>query len=144
LEKYVFALVFTFLLHFCAKVSVVDIIEENLTVLLLHLVRGYDPITAPDLLQSDIPQSEKSKKIVLRGREEAVKIIDGVDDRLLVVIGPCSIHDPNAALEYCDRLQPLAEEFSEDLLIVMRAYLEKPRTTVGWKGMSHTVRKISA
>ncbi|KAK9362264.1 hypothetical protein V1504DRAFT_22832 [Lipomyces starkeyi] len=98
-------------------------------------IRGYDPITAPDLLQSDIPQSEKSKKIVLRGREEAVKIIDGVDDRLLVVIGPCSIHDPNAALEYCDRLQPLAEEFSEDLLIVMRAYLEKPRTTVGWKGL---------
>ncbi|KAK9469871.1 hypothetical protein V1512DRAFT_273703 [Lipomyces arxii] len=98
-------------------------------------IRGYTPIMPPDLLQSDIPQSAKSKETVVRGRDEAIKIIAGDDDRLLVVIGPCSIHDTKAAVEYCDRLVPLVKEHSKDLLIVMRAYLEKPRTTVGWKGL---------
>ena len=65
----------------------------------------------------------------------AEAILRGEDDRLLVVIGPCSIHDPSAALEYGSRLKPLMERFSEDLHIVMRVYFEKPRTTVGWKGL---------
>lgn len=64
-----------------------------------------------------------------------VDILKGQDDRLLVVVGPCSIHDPEAVMEYCGRLAKLAKELSKDLLIVMRAYLEKPRTTVGWKGL---------
>jgi len=74
---------------------------------------------------------------VLQGREEAVAIVNGTDEkqRLLVVIGPCSIHDPQAALEYCDKLLKEKEKHKDELLIVMRSYLEKPRTTVGWKGL---------
>jgi len=74
---------------------------------------------------------------VLRGRDESVAVIEQQDpkQRLLVVIGPCSIHDPKAALEYCDKLVTLKDRYADDLLIVMRSYLEKPRTTIGWKGL---------
>ena len=72
---------------------------------------------------------------MLRGRKESIAIITQADDRLLVVCGPCSIHDPATAVEYCGRLKQLADKLSSDLCIVMRAYLEKPRTTVGWKGL---------
>ncbi|KAF2645654.1 phospho-2-dehydro-3-deoxyheptonate aldolase [Massarina eburnea CBS 473.64] len=100
-------------------------------------IRGYNPLTPPDLLQHEIPQSAKSKETVLVGRNEAVQVVQGKDarQRLLVVIGPCSIHDPDAALEYCDRLLKLKDKYKDDLLVVMRSYLEKPRTTVGWKGL---------
>ncbi|KAF8252697.1 3-deoxy-7-phosphoheptulonate synthase [Wilcoxina mikolae CBS 423.85] len=100
-------------------------------------VRGYNPLTPPDLLQHEIPQTEKSKQTVLSAREEAVAILNGKDpkDRLLVVVGPCSLHDTEAALDYAKRLMVLKEKYADDLLIVMRAYLEKPRTTVGWKGL---------
>ena len=100
-------------------------------------VRGYNPLTPPNVLQYEIPQGEKSKETVLRGREEAVAVVNGTDPngRLLVVIGPCSIHDRDAALEYCDRLLAQKEKHKGELLIVMRSYLEKPRTTVGWKGL---------
>ncbi|KAJ4344933.1 3-deoxy-7-phosphoheptulonate synthase [Ascochyta clinopodiicola] len=100
-------------------------------------IRGYNPLTPPDLLQSEIPQSQKSRETVLKGRNETVEVVQGRDKngRLLVVIGPCSIHDPKAALDYCDRLVTLKEKYQDDLLIVMRSYLEKPRTTVGWKGL---------
>jgi 3-deoxy-7-phosphoheptulonate synthase len=100
-------------------------------------IRGYNPLPAPDLLQSQIPQTPKSKQTVLTGRNEAVEVVQGRDaqKRLLVVVGPCSIHDPAGALDYCDRLLKLKEKYNNDLLIVMRAYLEKPRTTVGWKGL---------
>jgi 3-deoxy-7-phosphoheptulonate synthase len=101
------------------------------------LVRGYNPLTPPDLLQSEIPQTPKSKETVISGRNESVAVVNGTDEnqRLLVVIGPCSIHDPPAALEYCDNLVKLKAKYKDDLLIVMRSYLEKPRTTVGWKGL---------
>ncbi|KAI9827614.1 MAG: hypothetical protein M1826_006276 [Phylliscum demangeonii] len=100
-------------------------------------VRGYNPLTPPDLLQHDIPQSAKSKKTVLKARRDVVRVVHGQDpdERLLVIIGPCSIHDPAAALEYGSRLLRLREQYEKDLVIVMRAYLEKPRTTVGWKGL---------
>ncbi|EPE28070.1 Aldolase [Glarea lozoyensis ATCC 20868] len=100
-------------------------------------IRGYNPLTPPDLLQHEIPQTPKSKETVLSGRNESVAVVNGTDSnqRLLVVIGPCSIHDPPAALEYCDNLVKLKEKYKDDLLIVMRSYLEKPRTTVGWKGL---------
>lgn len=100
-------------------------------------IRGYNPLTPPDLLQHEIAQSSKSKATVLKARDEAEEIVQGRDpnQRLLVVIGPCSIHDPQAALEYCDKLLKLKEKYQDDLLIVMRSYLEKPRTTVGWKGL---------
>lgn len=71
----------------------------------------------------------------MRGRQEAVDIITQQDDRLLVVCGPCSLHDPVAAVEYCQRLKALAHRLSDDICVIMRAYLEKPRTTVGWKGL---------
>ncbi|KAL2355035.1 phospho-2-dehydro-3-deoxyheptonate aldolase [Cryomyces antarcticus] len=100
-------------------------------------IRGYNPLTPPDLLQHEIRQSPKSKETVIKARSEAVEIVQGSDSRqrLLVVIGPCSIHDPKAALEYCDRLMKLKEKYEDELLVVMRSYLEKPRTTVGWKGL---------
>jgi 3-deoxy-7-phosphoheptulonate synthase len=74
----------------------------------------------------------------MKGRDEAMAVVHGKDSdkhRLLVVVGPCSIHDPEMALEYCDRLLKLKEKYQDDLLVVMRSYLEKPRTTVGWKGL---------
>jgi 3-deoxy-7-phosphoheptulonate synthase len=100
-------------------------------------VRGYNPLTPPDLLQHEIPQTPQSKQTVIDGREEAAAVVNGVDpkNRLLVIIGPCSIHDPKAALEYCDMLVQQKEKHKDELLIVMRSYLEKPRTTVGWKGL---------
>ncbi|KAG9518223.1 Phe-inhibited DAHP synthase AroG, partial [Aureobasidium melanogenum] len=100
-------------------------------------IRGMTPLTAPDLLQHEIRQSQKSKDTVLKGRNEASDVVQGKDERnrLMVIIGPCSLHDPKAALEYCDRLSVLKEKYENDLVIIMRAYLEKPRTTVGWKGL---------
>jgi 3-deoxy-7-phosphoheptulonate synthase len=100
-------------------------------------IRGMTPLTPPDLLQHEIRQTPKSKETVINARQEAVDVVHGTDKnrRLLVVIGPCSIHDPAMALEYCDRLLELKKRYEEDLLIVMRSYLEKPRTTVGWKGL---------
>ncbi|QIW98017.1 hypothetical protein AMS68_003535 [Peltaster fructicola] len=100
-------------------------------------IRGMTPLTPPDLLQHEIRQSAKSKETVIHGRNESVNVIHGTDPqrRLLVVVGPCSIHDPAMALEYCDRLLKLKEKYQQDLVIVMRSYLEKPRTTVGWKGL---------
>lgn len=101
-------------------------------------VVGYNPLTPPNLLQHEIALTDKSRETVLNGRTEAVAVVHGTDkerQRLMVVIGPCSIHDPDMALEYCDRLMKLKEKYADDLLIVMRSYLEKPRTTVGWKGL---------
>lgn len=100
-------------------------------------IRGMTPLTPPDLLQHEIRQSERSKQTVIQARNEAADVVHGTDSqrRLLVVVGPCSIHDPAMALEYCDRLLKLKEKYQKDLLIVMRSYLEKPRTTVGWKGL---------
>ncbi|KAI4288376.1 MAG: hypothetical protein L6R35_002364 [Caloplaca aegaea] len=100
-------------------------------------IQGINPLTPPNLLQHEIPQSESSKATVFSARNDIVSIINNTDPshRLLVVIGPCSIHDPAAALDYADRLLKLKKRYASDLLIVMRSYLEKPRTTVGWKGL---------
>ncbi|KAK2754216.1 Phospho-2-dehydro-3-deoxyheptonate aldolase amt16 [Arachnomyces sp. PD_36] len=100
-------------------------------------IRGYNPLTPPNLLQHEIAQTPSSRETVLTARDEAVAVVNGTDPngRLLVIIGPCSIHDPAAALDYCDRLLKLKHKYKNDLLIVMRSYLEKPRTTVGWKGL---------
>lgn len=86
-------------------------------------------------MQLEYPASEKSKEIIVSGRNQASDILHGKDDRLLVVIGPCSLHDPKAATEYAERLSKEAAKHSKELHVVMRAYLEKPRTTVGWKGL---------
>ncbi|OJJ36832.1 hypothetical protein ASPWEDRAFT_50259 [Aspergillus wentii DTO 134E9] len=98
-------------------------------------VLGYDPLLSPQFLQTEIPAPPHAIEAVRSGRAQAVEIIEERDDRLLVVVGPCSIHDPATALEYAARLKELSEKLSGDLCIIMRAYLEKPRTTVGWKGL---------
>ncbi|KAI0173035.1 hypothetical protein GGR52DRAFT_369552 [Hypoxylon sp. FL1284] len=98
-------------------------------------VLGQDPLIPPALLISEIPMTNASLQAVVKGRRDAVAVIMGRSDRLLVVVGPCSIHDPAMARDYALRLKELSEKLSDDLCIIMRAYLEKPRTTVGWKGL---------
>ncbi len=93
------------------------------------------PITSPKKLKDLLPLSDKVIDNVLNARNDIKKILAGKDSRLLIIVGPCSIHDPHAAIEYAERLKKLADEVSETVLIVMRVYFEKPRTTVGWKGL---------
>ncbi|KAF9138788.1 3-deoxy-7-phosphoheptulonate synthase [Linnemannia schmuckeri] len=98
-------------------------------------VSGYSPLLPPQIIQEELPMSTVSRKVVSLARQQAAKILRGEDDRLIVIVGPCSIHDPAAALEYAKLLKPLADELSGEILVIMRAYFEKPRTTVGWKGL---------
>ena len=98
-------------------------------------VRGLTPIIAPNDLKQVFPLSERGAAEVTRSREVIVDILNNRDARLMAVIGPCSIHDPKAALEYAARLAKLSAEIGEQIFCVMRVYFEKPRTTVGWKGL---------
>jgi 3-deoxy-7-phosphoheptulonate synthase len=98
-------------------------------------IRSIKEVVAPAEVQAEHPITETAAKTTALTRREIHDILAGRDDRLLVVIGPCSIHDPEAALEYAVRLKKLREEMTGDLLLVMRVYFEKPRTTVGWKGL---------
>jgi 3-deoxy-7-phosphoheptulonate synthase len=98
-------------------------------------VESLRPLLPPALLVEEIPASERGEAVVTAGRREVVEILEGRDDRLLVVVGPCSIHDPAAALDYGRRLLSLREELAGELCLIMRIYFEKPRTTVGWKGL---------
>ena len=93
------------------------------------------PMVSPNTLIKQFPQSEKASKGVFSARQVIKEIIYGEDKRLMVLVGPCSIHDTKAAIEYANKLVKLKEELDEDLFIVMRVYFEKPRTTVGWKGL---------
>ncbi|KXJ92528.1 hypothetical protein Micbo1qcDRAFT_182899 [Microdochium bolleyi] len=98
---------------------------------------GHVPLPSPAALRHEIPLVPALKDTVLAGRQAASDIIGGRDalGRLLVVVGPCSIHDPQQALEYCNRLLAVRDRYGDSLLLVMRCYLEKPRTTTGWKGL---------
>lgn len=98
-------------------------------------IRSFRQIPAPDTIRSELPLTARRALAVARDRDEISAILAGTDDRLLVVVGPCSVHDPIAALDYARRLAPLATDYAERLKIVMRVYFEKPRTTVGWKGL---------
>ncbi|KAL2316355.1 putative phospho-2-dehydro-3-deoxyheptonate aldolase [Schizosaccharomyces pombe] len=98
-------------------------------------IKGYDPVISPALIQSELAASDETLAFVSDQRRQAADIIAGRDDRLLLIVGPCSLHDPVAAKEYAVRLQKEAIKHKKDLHIIMRAYLEKPRTTVGWKGL---------
>ncbi len=89
----------------------------------------------PEKINAELPLSDRSVMTTLTTRESIHNILAGHDDRLLIISGPCSIHDPAAAIEYAGRLLPLREKYQKDLVIVMRVYFEKPRTTVGWKGL---------
>lgn len=98
-------------------------------------IASIQPLITPAQLKQDIPLTEKARATVLAGRQAVRDILNGEDKRLFVVIGPCSIHDVKAAHEYADRLLALREKVKDTLYIIMRVYFEKPRTTVGWKGL---------
>ncbi|MGL4306473.1 MAG: 3-deoxy-7-phosphoheptulonate synthase [Mycobacteriaceae bacterium] len=92
-------------------------------------------LPTPQTLLQELPLSDAQTAFVHSSRDEVAAIVDGIDDRLLVVVGPCSIHDPSAALDYAELLKNTADTHAADLLVVMRTYFEKPRTTTGWKGL---------
>ena len=98
-------------------------------------VRETIRLLSPHQLEALLPTPLEVNATVAEGREQVRRIMDGEDDRLLVVVGPCSIHDPEAALDYARRLAKLRENYADKLCIVMRVYFEKPRTTLGWKGL---------
>lgn len=98
-------------------------------------VIGTRAVITPRQLTRELPASPQATETVLRGRETIRKILRGEDNRLLVVIGPCSVHDVKAATEYAERLADLAKRVEDRIYVVMRVYFEKPRTTVGWKGL---------
>src|SRR3954464_11971896 len=97
-------------------------------------IRQIRPLISPALLQYDLPAGAGVQRFVEASRRAVADVVHGRDPRLLVVVGPCSIHDGEQALEYARRLRALAPQLERELLIVMRVYFEKPRTTVGWKG----------
>lgn len=98
-------------------------------------IRTQKPLIAPAVLEDELPLSDPGAQLVAQSRREVAAILTGADDRLLVVVGPCSIHDPAAARDYADRLRGAAGLHPRELLLVMRVYFEKPRTVVGWKGL---------
>ena len=93
------------------------------------------PVATPAAIEQAVPLTEAAAATVVRTREEIGRVLSGEDSRMLLIVGPCSVHDPKAALDYAQRLKTLREEVQDTLLIVMRVYFEKPRTTVGWKGL---------
>ncbi|MEC8081090.1 MAG: 3-deoxy-7-phosphoheptulonate synthase [Pseudomonadota bacterium] len=98
-------------------------------------IASFSSLVTPQALKQELPLSNSIREQIAQSRDVIKNIMDGTDHRLAIVIGPCSIHDPEAALDYARRLKSLSEKVSDSLYIVMRAYFEKPRTTVGWKGL---------
>ena len=93
------------------------------------------PLLPPAILLEELPVTEAASNIVANGRAAIADVLAGRDTRLVVIVGPCSIHDTRAAVEYAERLKPIADRYADQLITVMRCYFEKPRTTVGWKGL---------
>jgi phospho-2-dehydro-3-deoxyheptonate aldolase len=98
-------------------------------------ITGLNPLISPAVLAYYLPLTEQASELVASARAQADAILRGDDDRLLAVVGPCSIHDPEAALEYGAKLKEEADRLKDDVFVIMRVYFEKPRTTVGWKGL---------
>lgn len=98
-------------------------------------IRSIRNVSTPEQVQTELPMTAEATRTVLETRASIQKILHAEDDRLLVICGPCSIHNPEAALDYAGHLKTVAAELARELLIVMRVYFEKPRTTVGWKGL---------
>lgn len=98
-------------------------------------IQNLRPLLSPAILMEELPLPDVGAQVVANARNAIADLLHGRDDRLLVVVGPCSIHDPQAGLEYAELLKKKAHELHKDLLIVMRVYFEKPRTTIGWKGL---------
>ena len=103
-------------------------------------IEGYKPLLPPACLLEELPLSADTEYFVPSSRRAVQAILTGIDDRVVVIVGPCSIHDVKAAKEYAESLKKLADELKDDLLVVMRVYFEKPRTTVGWKGLINDPR----
>ncbi|MHC4553382.1 MAG: 3-deoxy-7-phosphoheptulonate synthase [Planctomycetota bacterium] len=98
-------------------------------------INQFKPLTSPEEMKRNLPETETAAHIVAQSRIDVAKILRGKDSRRMVIVGPCSLHDCEAALDYARRLKKVQTELSDKLLIIMRAYFEKPRTTLGWKGM---------
>ncbi len=98
-------------------------------------ITGLNPLISPAVLAYYLPLTEQASELVANARAQADGILRREDDRLLAVVGPCSIHDPEAAMEYGEKLQKVADDLKDDVFVMMRVYFEKPRTTVGWKGL---------
>ena len=98
-------------------------------------IRSVRPLISPAILEDELPLGEAGALAIQQARRAVAQVILGQDDRLLVLVGPCSVHDPASALDYARKLAPLAARLADDLLVVMRVYFEKPRTVVGWKGL---------
>ncbi len=98
-------------------------------------INQFKPLTSPEAMKVDLPETEAASHIVAESRQQIAKILRGEDKRRMVIVGPCSLHDLDATLDYARRLKKVQMELNERVLIVMRAYFEKPRTTLGWKGM---------
>lgn len=98
-------------------------------------ISGLNPLISPAVLAYYLPLTEQASELVASARAQADAILRGDDDRLLAIVGPCSIHDPEAAIEYATKLKAEAERLKDDVFVIMRVYFEKPRTTVGWKGL---------
>jgi 3-deoxy-7-phosphoheptulonate synthase len=116
------------MLHCGAHKKMTHAPTENLNII------AADHMPSPDEIKARVPLSERAATAVLTGRKALMNILDRKDRRLFVVLGPCSIHDPEAGLDYARRLKTLADEVADTLLLVMRVYFEKPRTSTGWKG----------
>ncbi|TRZ99225.1 MAG: 3-deoxy-7-phosphoheptulonate synthase [Rhodocyclaceae bacterium] len=97
-------------------------------------IEAFEPMPTPEEIHARVPLSEAAAESVLAGRRTLERILDGTDPRIFVVVGPCSIHDPAAGLDYAARLKRLADEVAATMVLVMRVYFEKPRTSTGWKG----------
>ena len=98
-------------------------------------IKSVELLATPRAMQSAVPQTNATLSTVMRGRETLERIMDGEDRRLLAVVGPCSIHNLDAAEEYARRLKRLSDEISDRICVVMRVYFEKPRSVLGWKGL---------
>ena len=92
-------------------------------------------LSTPDEIRKEFPASERATQVTHETRQSTHRVLHGADDRVVAIVGPCSIHDPKAALEYARKLKIQKERFADELLVIMRVYFEKPRTTVGWKGL---------
>jgi 3-deoxy-7-phosphoheptulonate synthase len=103
-------------------------------------IQEINEVSPPNVIHNEFPLTERASEVIFAARQDIHRILHGADDRLMVVIGPCSIHDPKAAIDYAQRLKAEKDRLQSDLLIIMRVYFEKPRTTVGWKGLINDPR----
>ena len=98
-------------------------------------IKEFKPLTSPAIIKKELPVTDHAAQTVINGRRDVQNILQGTDKRLLVIAGPCSIHDKDAALEYAGKMKILQKEINDKICLIMRVYFEKPRTTIGWKGM---------